>query len=436
MPTVEVFITLLFFFFFVFLLPNQISASTTNCRKSKCMRNEPPVHFPFRLGDRQATYCGYGQGFNLSCSLEQRTILSLSYSGDFIVRGIDYDDQLVWIDDPENCFPKRLLDGDFSLMDSPFTYLYGLENFTFLNCSSQAEIRSSPIPCLSDQYYGVLVVPSSWFYGDPNSTSTTSSLSPASLSPLCSVISTALVPRSSPADPWDINIGVPLAWDMPECRSCQGSSCGFENSTSSQIVCTGDQPSHSGSGMSNALRYAIVIGCAVPALVCIIGVIICAYKMNASNNQARQPAVTELSTVVSQQLPNATAVGPPTAVRMGLDGETIESYPKTQLGESLELPNPNDKTCSICLCEYQHREIIRTIPQCKHYFHANCIDEWFKKDVTCPLCRDLPNYEALALPRPPLHDTSALPSNGSLDLPRPVLQNTANFLYLDHMYLM
>lgn len=236
------FITFLFSFF-VFVLPNQISsASPTTCRESQCTGNEPSIQFPFRLGDRQASYCGYGPGFDLSCNFDKRTILSLPSSGDFIVEGIDYNDQLIWIDDPESCFPKWLLDRDFSLVDSPFSYLYGLENSTFLNCSSQAAIRSSPIPCLSSEYYNVLVVPSGWFYADPNTTSTNSSLSPASLSPHCSVIATVLVPRSSPVDPWNLNLGVPLAWDLPDCRSCQksGRSCGFENATSTQkLVCTG-----------------------------------------------------------------------------------------------------------------------------------------------------------------------------------------------------
>lgn len=242
MLTLEMFITSLFSFF-VFVLPNQISsASPTTCRESQCKGNEPSIQFPFRLGDRQAPYCGYGPGFDLSCNFDKRTILSLPSSGDFIVEGIDYNDQLIWINDPESCFPKWLLDRDFSLVDSPFSYLYGLENSTFLNCSSQAAIRSSSVPCLSSEYYNVLVVPSGWFYADPNTTSTNSSLSPASLSPYCSVIATAFVPRSSPVDPWNLNLGVPLAWDLPDCRSCQksGRSCGFENATSSQkLVCTG-----------------------------------------------------------------------------------------------------------------------------------------------------------------------------------------------------
>ena len=36
----------------------------------------------------------------------------------------------------------------------------------------------------------------------------------------------------------------------------------------------------------------------------------------------------------------------------GLDGPTIESYPKIELGENRRLPRPDDNTCPICLSEY------------------------------------------------------------------------------------
>ncbi|MBA0643855.1 hypothetical protein Goklo_028111, partial [Gossypium klotzschianum] len=74
----------------------------------------------------------------------------------------------------------------------------------------------------------------------------------------------------------------------------------------------------------------------------------------------------------------------------GLDGPSIKAYPITLLGESRRLPRPSDNTCSICLCEYQANEKLRTIPDCKHYFHAICIDEWLKLNAACPICRNTP----------------------------------------------
>lgn len=94
--------------------------------------------------------------------------------------------------------------------------------------------------------------------------------------------------------------------------------------------------------------------------------------------RVQQPIV-ELSTITNQQ---------PPAVMKGLDDATIESYPKIQLGQSWELPEPNDNTCPICLGTYKSKETLRTIPECNHYFHANCIDEWLRRNTTCPLCRN------------------------------------------------
>lgn len=74
----------------------------------------------------------------------------------------------------------------------------------------------------------------------------------------------------------------------------------------------------------------------------------------------------------------------------GLDGPIIDSYPKTMLGESRRLPNPNDDTCPICLAEYQPKEILKTIPECNHYFHSACIDEWLMLNATCHVCRTSP----------------------------------------------
>lgn len=75
---------------------------------------------------------------------------------------------------------------------------------------------------------------------------------------------------------------------------------------------------------------------------------------------------------------------------MGLDGPTIESYPKIVLGESKRLPKVDDATCAICLSEYEAKETLRTIPPCQHCFHADCIDEWLKLNGTCPVCRNSP----------------------------------------------
>lgn len=76
---------------------------------------------------------------------------------------------------------------------------------------------------------------------------------------------------------------------------------------------------------------------------------------------------------------------------MGLDESTIESYTKVVLGESRRIPGINDSICPICLSEYCTKETLRCIPDCRHCFHAECIDEWLRLNGTCPVCRSSPS---------------------------------------------
>jgi len=43
--------------------------------------------------------------------------------------------------------------------------------------------------------------------------------------------------------------------------------------------------------------------------------------------------------------------------------------------------------CAICLEEVGEGGAVKMIAYCKHVFHAECIDRWLEKQVTCPVCR-------------------------------------------------
>ena len=48
----------------------------------------------------------------------------------------------------------------------------------------------------------------------------------------------------------------------------------------------------------------------------------------------------------------------------------------------------NEKsTCNICLLDINYNDIIRTL-NCEHFYHAKCIDKWFEKKSSCPMCRN------------------------------------------------
>ncbi|KAH1073655.1 hypothetical protein J1N35_025983 [Gossypium stocksii] len=46
-----------------------------------------------------------------------------------------------------------------------------------------------------------------------------------------------------------------------------------------------------------------------------------------------------------------------------------------------------DTQCSICLGDYQEKQVQRIMPKCGHNFHLSCIDLWLRKQSTCPVCR-------------------------------------------------
>nr|CAB3477037.1 unnamed protein product [Digitaria exilis] len=43
--------------------------------------------------------------------------------------------------------------------------------------------------------------------------------------------------------------------------------------------------------------------------------------------------------------------------------------------------------CAVCLGELEAGEKARALSRCGHRFHVECIDAWFRRNATCPLCR-------------------------------------------------
>ncbi|XP_022737672.1 RING-H2 finger protein ATL20-like [Durio zibethinus] len=365
-------LTFLSFIFFSLFLQKPTTAQ--RCSTS-CQGGEPEVKFPFGLnpdGNRNGS-CSY-PGFGLSCSNKTGAlVLNLPESGEFTVRYIDYKAQQIWINDPDFCLPQRFLQS-FDILGTPFDSELWY-NFTFFNCSASdvAVTGLRPIPCLSNQNYSVVV---------SNTGSSLDSIN--GLQSTCHAIRTVTVPFV-----WYGWLdGVRLDWYKPDCSSCvtRRGDCRFKNRTSLEIGCF-DLPSKD--GLPRSAKYGIIIGIGIPGLLCLIGLVSFVGSRVRNYGRRRNLPVTEFSTSISPS---------PAVIMTGLDGPTIESYPKTKLGESGRLPKPNDNTCPICLSEYQPKETLRSIPECNHYFHANCIDEWLKRNASCPLCRNSPGGSAPITP--------------------------------------
>ncbi|CAM8893082.1 unnamed protein product [Rhodiola kirilowii] len=88
-------------------------------------------------------------------------------------------------------------------------------------------------------------------------------------------------------------------------------------------------------------------------------------------------------------------------VVVGLDQTVINSYPKfpfskPKLGSTG--CDSSSTSCSICLCDYREAEMLRMMPDCRHFFHLQCIDAWLRLNGSCPVCRNSPLPTPISTP--------------------------------------
>ncbi|CAN1130642.1 RING-H2 finger protein ATL67, partial [Linum perenne] len=57
---------------------------------------------------------------------------------------------------------------------------------------------------------------------------------------------------------------------------------------------------------------------------------------------------------------------------VGLDPAVMNSYPRFQFSNN---GSSVDAMCSICLSEYKDLEMMRMMPECRHFFHMWCLDD-------------------------------------------------------------
>ncbi|KAL0426118.1 UNVERIFIED_CONTAM: putative RING-H2 finger protein ATL21A [Sesamum radiatum] len=316
---------------FALLLIQEIHAGN-DCPSQSCGDNPFVVRFPFWLEGQQLQNCGY-PGFDLSCTSQepQVVVLNLPHSGDFWVRNINYLMQEIQLYDPNGCLPRRLL--SLNLSSSPFMAGYS-QNFTFLSCPPDSvRTRLAIIDCLSNSTVSVLA---------------TSSMNLARAMNMCSIVVTLPIPVSWPQDEdWlssNLDEDLRLTWNVPSCGGCEarGGVCGFENSTSDQILCLTNP--ESGKSLGLQVFKIVSLSIVIPAVACLICIasFTCMVRRRSVQNSA------------------TAAVGPPPphAEIAGLDELTIESYTKVVLGESRRLPGPNGATCPICLVDYHPNDTL------------------------------------------------------------------------------
>ncbi|XP_071717745.1 E3 ubiquitin-protein ligase ATL59-like isoform X2 [Rutidosis leptorrhynchoides] len=71
---------------------------------------------------------------------------------------------------------------------------------------------------------------------------------------------------------------------------------------------------------------------------------------------------------------------------VGLEPAMVAAIPTLKYNREA-FGSVDDAQCTICLGEYQEKEVLRLMPKCGHTFHLSCIDLWLRKQSTCPVCR-------------------------------------------------
>ncbi|OIT27802.1 PREDICTED: E3 ubiquitin-protein ligase ATL41-like [Nicotiana attenuata] len=96
---------------------------------------------------------------------------------------------------------------------------------------------------------------------------------------------------------------------------------------------------------------------------------------------------------------SAAHVEPP---KQGLEPSVIASLPvftfKQNTNPAYGGKENNSVECTICLSVFEDGETARTLPNCNHIFHVECIDKWLVSQSKCPICRT--EAEPRLLPEP------------------------------------
>lgn len=87
----------------------------------------------------------------------------------------------------------------------------------------------------------------------------------------------------------------------------------------------------------------------------------------------------------------------------GMEPTVVATLPTVKYNHDL-FTSREDALCTICLGEYQGKDILRILPICEHNFHINCIDLWLRQNSTCPVCRvSLQDSDDKRIPSLPLN---------------------------------
>jgi len=71
------------------------------------------------------------------------------------------------------------------------------------------------------------------------------------------------------------------------------------------------------------------------------------------------------------------------------NNDIINNIPSVTF-KTINVNNNVEKTCNciVCMCEIEENEECKKL-ECGHIFHSDCIDNWLKRTLECPMCRNI-----------------------------------------------
>lgn len=146
-------------------------------------------------------------------------------------------------------------------------------------------------------------------------------------------------------------------------------------------------------GSQNIGGFGYGIGLSVGILLLITTITLASYF--CTRVQTTPPNGSAIERTITLEPPHPQHI----VLEMGLDEETLSSYPKLLYSEAkLNNKDSTATCCSICLGDYKGKDMLRLLPDCGHLFHVKCVDPWLRKHPTCPVCRTSPLPTPLSTP--------------------------------------
>lgn len=148
---------------------------------------------------------------------------------------------------------------------------------------------------------------------------------------------------------------------------------------------------------SKIMLTAIISLSIVVVLVTLLQIYARCILKRRSTRRRRAAALHQLGIVITSAHVHNINIEPP---KTGLDPSVISSLPIFMFSANSEMGSNNHHECSVCLSMLEDGEMARTLPNCKHTFHAECIDKWFSSQSTCPICRTEAEPRPRLVPEP------------------------------------